>query len=87
VTATRLVPRFGKQSQTRASWGVWGTGRRREEHRANAPNKPNSSIADCGFGMADSERPGARRDTTAPNKANFQRRKKKGKCLVGKELW
>ncbi len=30
-----------KQSQTRASWGIWGTGRRRDEHRANAPNKPN----------------------------------------------
>ncbi len=46
----RIIPRLGalsvvrilaKQSQTRASWGIWGTGRRRDEHRANAPNKPN----------------------------------------------
>jgi hypothetical protein len=31
--------------------------------RRIAPNKPNSSIADCGFGIADSERSGARRQS------------------------
>jgi hypothetical protein len=29
----------------------------------------------------------ARRGTTAPNKANSRRGKKKGKCLAGKDLW
>jgi hypothetical protein len=33
-----------KQSQTWASWGIWGTGRG-DERRANAPNKPNSRQA------------------------------------------
>jgi hypothetical protein len=28
-----------------------------------------------------------RRDTTAPNKANFRRRNGRGKCLAGKKLW
>jgi hypothetical protein len=44
------MPRFGKQSQTKASWGIWGTGRRRDEHRANAPNKPNLAGGTGGAG-------------------------------------
>jgi hypothetical protein len=55
-----------KQSQTRASWGIWGTGRRRDEHRAIAPNKPNlARVASQGPGWP-GEPAEARRRQTKP---------------------
>jgi hypothetical protein len=47
-----------KQSQTWAGWDIWGAAIR---ERPILQNKANSSTADCGFGIADSARPGARR--------------------------
>jgi hypothetical protein len=57
-------------------------------------NEPNSSIADFGLRIADWDSPAAGRPLRAvgpgagcTNKPNSRRSNRKGKCVVGKDLW